>query len=820
MQRENWNRDWYFWKVNDSFAIGNGIPESACMVNVPHDAMIGEKPFAESQNVNNTGFRDSSVYKYAKKLMVPSEEKDKLIFLKFGGVYMGATVYVNGQAAGRNMFGYSTFYVDLTPLLKYNAENLIMVSVRGAMKNSRWYSGAGIYRDVTLLKSDRCRIKEDSVQLTTLEADQEMAVLMLRGQITNQHAQNMNIRVSYEITDKEGNCVAKASFRQFVKEQSDVSFQRRAAVELPYLWSSETPDLYQCSVSLYEMLPEGEVLLDTQETAFGIRTIVADTKRGFRVNGKTVKLRGACIHHDSGLLGSATYETAQYRQIAKLKQAGFNAIRMAHHPIGEALLRACDHLGMYVMEETFDMWQSCKSDFDYGMFFEDQWRNDVALMVQKDYNHPSVVMYSVGNEIPEFGTDAGAGFCAEISDYIRSMDDTRLLTCGINGIFITGDHLDEIVTEILKDSDIKPSGTVNDYLTVMDNYMPELVAHPVVDENIDKICALLDVAGYNYMTSRYEADAVNYPDRVMVGSETYPPQIAKNWEIIKRTDSVIGDFTWTGWDYMGESGIGLPAYHFGEGGFSAQFPATLAYVGDIDITGFRRPMSYYRELVFEQTKTPYIAVQNPQHYGEKPMLTPWILGDLTASWTWPECEDKPVIVEVYSAGDEVELICNGVLLGRQPAGEANQYRAYFETTYQPGTLLAVSYEKGAEIGRRELKTVTGDTVLQVCVEDMKDYVPEQTTEKGILQYIFLSIVDTEGTLDYNKREKLKAEISGVAEWMVCGNADPRSLQVPPEPEFETFEGKAQIIVRKKNAREPVTLTIYRLSNDSVQTVTF
>ena len=257
MQRENWNRAWHFWKVNDSFAIGNGIPESAVLVNVPHDAMIHEKPFAESQNANNTGFRDSSVYKYAKTLTVASEDRDKLFLLKFEGVYMGAAVYVNGQAAGRNMFGYSTFYVDITPFLKYDAENLIMVSVRGAMKNSRWYSGAGIYRDVTLLKSDRCHIKEDSIQLTTLEADQEMAVLMLRGQIANQHARNMKVRVSYEITDKEGNCVAKASFRQFVKEQSELSIQRRFFVEHPYLWSGETPDLYQCSVSLYEMLPGG-----------------------------------------------------------------------------------------------------------------------------------------------------------------------------------------------------------------------------------------------------------------------------------------------------------------------------------------------------------------------------------------------------------------------------------------------------------------------------------------------------------------------------------------------------------------------------------
>lgn len=812
MQRKNWNRGWYFWKINNSFAIGNGIPKEARMLNLPHDAMIEAKPFAESVNGNNAGFRDSAVYKYAKKLYVSRKNLDKLYFLKFEGVYMNASVYVNGQAAGRNLLGYSTFYADLTPFLKYDADNLITVDIRGAMKNSRWYPGAGIYRDVTLLKAERCHIESDSIHLTPLEADADMAVLKLQGRIINRNARKMQIRFSYKITDEKGNIVAEGSFRQTVGEQKTLSVQRKFTVKAPNLWSAETPQMYCCEAHLYETLPDGEHLLDRQKTDFGIRTIQADANRGLRINGKPVKLRGGCIHHDSGLLGTATYETAQYRQIYKMKQAGFNAIRMAHHPASEALMRACDHLGLYIMEESFDMWNSCKSDFDYAISFEDQWRNDVALMIQKDYNHPSVILYSIGNEIPEFGTDAGAALCAEMCEYIRSMDDTRLLTCGMNGIYMAGGHLDEIVRDILKESDIKPSGTVNDYLTIMDHHMPELVTHPAVDEAIEKVCAPLDVAGYNYMTSRYEADDKKYTDRVMVGSETYPPQIAQNWSIIKRTNSVIGDFTWTGWDYIGEAGIGIPAYHFGEGGFSAQFPAILAYSGDIDITGFRRPMSYYREIVFGQTVTPYIAVQNPNHYGETPMLTPWVLGDLTASWTWPGCDGKPAIVEVYSAGDEVELLQDAISLGRQPAGEPNNFRVYFETTYRPGTLTAISYESGNEIARRELKSVNGDTKLTVFAEDMSAYIPTQTEEKGILQYVAIAVTDAEDTLDYNSNEKLTAEISGNIEEMLCGNADPKSTHMPSNPEFETFEGKAQIIVRKKNTTGTVTLKVRRMSD--------
>lgn len=830
MYKENWNREWYFWEVNNSFAIGNGIPREARILNLPHDAMIENKPFAKSVNGNNTGFRDSAVYKYAKNLYVSRKDQDKLYFLKFEGVYMNSAVYVNGQAAGRNLFGYSTFYADLTPFLKYDANNLITVDVRGAMKNSRWYSGAGIYRDVTLLKSERCHIEADSVRLTTLEADETMAVLKLQGRIVNRNARKMQVCFAYQITDENGNVAAKAAFRQAIGEHDTLLLQRKFTVKAPKLWSAEAPRMYYCEAKLCEVLPEGEalpegevllegealpegeVLLDSQKTSFGIRTIQADPDRGLRINGKAVKLRGGCIHHDSGLLGAATYETVKYRQLYKMKQAGFNAVRTAHQPASEALLRACDHLGMYIMEESFDMWNSCKSDFDYGISFEDQWQNDIALMIQKDYNHPSVIFYSVGNEIPEFGTDSGAVLCAKMCEYIRSMDDTRLLTCGINGIYMAGEHLDEIVGDILKESDIKPSGTVNDYMTVMDHHMPKLVTHPIVSEAIEKICAPLDVAGYNYMTARYEADDKKYADRVMVGSETYPPQIAKNWRIIKRTNSVIGDFTWTGWDYMGESGIGIPSYHFGEGGFSAQFPAILAYSGDFDITGFRRPMSYYREIVFGQTTTPYIAVQNPNHYGETPVLTPWVLGDLTASWTWPKCDGKPVIVEVYSAGDEVELLQDGVSLGKQPAGEESDYRAYFEAICRPGTLTAISYEGGQEIGRRELKSVSGHTKLTALAENMSAYIPAPSKEKGIMQYVAITVTDAEGTLDYNSNEKLIAEISGDVEEMLCGNADPRSVHIPSEPEFETFEGKAQIIVRKKNAKAAATLKICRISD--------
>ncbi|MDD7177630.1 MAG: glycoside hydrolase family 2 TIM barrel-domain containing protein [Lachnospiraceae bacterium] len=372
--------------------------------------------------------------------------------------------------------------------------------------------------------------------------------------------------------------------------------------------------MYRICSKLYE----NNELLDENMETFGIRTLSVDPKHGFCVNGKTVKLRGSCIHHDSGILGAATFYDAEYRRVRMLKEAGFNAIRMAHHPAASALLRACDELGMYVMDEAFDMWQRCKSDHDYGLFFDECWEKDVEAMVRKDFNHPCVVMYSIGNEIPEIGTDHGAKMCHDISEKIKESDPTRYTLASINGIFAASDVIQGIVAELLNEQEAagEISGDVNNFMAVMDANTDKIVVHNEITKRLDKACAYTDIAGYNYMTARYELDGRIRPNRVIVGSETYPPAIAKNWELVESLDHVIGDFTWTGWDYLREAGIGVPAYQFGEGGFSAVYPCMLAYCGDIDITGHRRPASYYREIVFGLRQTPYIAVQNPYQYGK------------------------------------------------------------------------------------------------------------------------------------------------------------------------------------------------------------
>lgn len=803
MIEQKWNEDWKFWVDKDSFALVWDIPEIARDITLPHDAMIEKPANPDSLNGGNTGFRDGDVYTYVKMLHAPEEYKEKTIMLKFEGVYMNAFVYVNGQLAAKSPFGYTTFYAPLNDFLKYGEDNEIRVQVRaGAMTNSRWYSGAGIYRDVYLLESGLTHIVPEGVQVKTENADDAYATLKVATELENKTAVSQDLVIETVIKDNEENVVAKECTFATIFAGENRTLQQRILVDNPKLWSADNPKLYTFETKVYENT-EAKELLDEAVDTFGIRTLAVDAKRGFRVNGKSVNLRGGCIHHDSGLLGAATYEDAQYRQILKMKEAGFNAIRMSHHPMAPAMLRACDEIGMYVMDETFDMWNRLKSNYDYGLYFQEWWEKDVTAMVRKDYNHPSVILYSVGNEIPEIGTDKGAQTCQEISDKIRSLDDTRYTLASINGVFAAGDAVDQIVADVAANlsAEDKIDGNVNDFMSLMDAHMDEIVVHDAISKRLEKACAGIDVAGYNYMTARYEKDGETYPNRVIVGSETYPPEIARNWDLVERLPHVIGDFTWTGWDYIGEAGVGIPAYKWGEGGFGAGFPAQLAYPGDFDITGFRRPASYYREAVFGLSKKPYITVQNPTHYGEFLIKTPWVISDSTANWNWNGMEGKPAIVEVYAQGDEVELFLNETSLGKKPAGKEAGFRTLFETTYEPGTLVAVSYENGQEIGRSELATAGAERVLAV---EQEVYAGLKHSEQELV-YVQVEMRDQNGVLAADDNQKITLSVDGEVEVLGFGSGNPKPNYNFNEGVTELFGGRAQIIIKKPE--EDVTLTV-------------
>ena len=779
MKQIKWNDNWKFWPDKDAFALVWNIPENARDITLPHDAMIEKPAHADSPNGGNTGYRDGGNYTYVKHLTLTEEELGKKYILRFDGVYCHALVYVNEQLAGSEAYGYSTFYVNLTPWLREGVNEIRVQARNAGMTNSRWYSGSGIYRDVTLLTSGDTYLEPDMVQVTTESADAESAVLSVRTTVINESLSARTLFLTSTVKNAAGDTEREERTRFFLMAGERKTLTQRILVKSPALWSENSPALY----TLESRLCDGETELDAASTRFGIRTLSLDAVHGLRVNGETVKLRGACIHHDSGVLGAATYKDAQTRQIKLLKEAGFNAVRISHHPAAPALLDACDELGMFVMDEFSDMWTRAKNDLDYALDFEKWWETDVALMVRKDFNHPSVVLYSVGNEIPEIGTDFGSELCAKIAGLMKSLDLTRFTTAGINGVFAAGDQMGRILADLSKDMQASGEieGNVNDFMTVMDTKMDQIVVHDAISERLEKACASLDVAGYNYMAARYEPDSVNYPNRVMVGSETYPPDIARNWALVEKLPAVIGDFTWTGWDYIGEAGVGIPAYRFGEGGFGAQYPCQLAYCGDIDLTGFRRPLSFYREIVFGLRREPYIAVQDPHHFGEPLIKTPRVMSDADASWDWPGCEGKPIIVEVYAPEGEVELFVSGKSVGRQ---KTEKCRALFETFYEPGEIRAVSH--GLETA---LSTPVGETTLTLSCEPLGEE----------LVWLAAELRGENGAPVTSADELLTAEVEG-AELLGFGSGDPKPMLNYNEGRAKTYKGRAQLILKKRGVK--------------------
>lgn len=798
MKAQLFNQNWKFWVDQNAFALVWTVPDTAKDVTLPHDAMLEDLPYPESPNQGKAAFRDGKPYTYVTYITPSEEDRSKTLMLKFEGVYMNAKVYINEQFAAKCPYGYSGFYVPLDGYLRYGERNEIRVAVKNnGMPSSRWYPGGGIYRDVYLLTGGKAYIKPEGVQVATEHLLGDIATLRIRTELKNRCCHNRSLTLITRVVDADGAEAAREVTPVTLFEAEERTVTRRVTVRAPKLWSAETPYLYTVETSLYD----GDTLLDCDRTVTGIRTLSLDAANGLCVNGACVKLRGACVHHDCGVLGAATYYDAEYRRIRLMKQAGFNAIRMSHHPAAPVLLRVCDELGMYVMDESFDMWHRFKGDSDYALFFEEWWEKDLEAMVRKDFSHPCVLLYSVGNEIPEVGTDHGVKTCHELCEKLRALDPTRYTLASVNGVFAAGDRMGEILGDIIANlpPDQLPDGDVNDFMTVQAAHMDKIVRHPIITARLERAFAPCDVAGYNYMEARYEEDIAAYTDRIIVGSETNPPAIAGNWALVKRYPQLIGDFLWTGWDYLGEAGLGVPGYEPGEGGFGAQFPCQLSYCGDLDITGFRRPLSYFHELIYGLRTDPYIAVQRPDKHGVPLMRTPWILSDSVSGWTYPGMEGKPVTVEVYAAGDEVELLLNGVSLGRKPAGNSAGYYVLFEATYQPGTLEAVSYADGLVIGKTCLTTADGPCHLAVEAEPAG-------TEEGLI-YLNLTKLAQNGAVATHADERITITALSNLRVMGFGSGNPKPLYSYTDTQTETFNGRALLVVQKIDPAQSASVTL-------------
>ena len=778
MERISFNKGWKVWKDMDPFELVFRVPDDAQAVELPHDAMFHEEQKQGAANGGYTGNIDAGEYKYYKQFYVPEEYRGGHVMLQFEGIYRNACVFVNQSKVGESAYGYTDFTVDIGDYLQYGADNDILVAVKCGTRSSRWYSGAGIYRNVWLIRGGSLCVKPYGLRITTLDVDEDGALVCISARIHNDSLSAGTVQVNVSIRELAGKVVTNNTYPVRIGSRQSLEFRKNIYIDHAKLWDEITPNLYQVVFTVTDQSGAEDVT----EITSGIRKLSVDSRHGLRVNGRGVKLRGACIHHDQGILGTATYDDYEYRRVKRLKEAGFNAIRSAHNPASQALLKACDRLGVYVMDELVDVWNKSKVSYDYAVDFARNWESDIEHMVEDDYNHPSVILYSTGNEIFEICTEKGFETSRMLSDKFHELDTTRYTTNGINGAFAAGDGLAKIVDDITNGEADTGKGDVNVFMAAMETNMPGIVAHPILGGILEKLETTMDVIGYNYMTSRYLMDAKRYSDRVMVGTETYPKQIAENWDAITRCPAVIGDFTWTGWDYLGE--------------VTAVYPDLMNTGGDISLTGCRRPTSYYREIVFGLTKKPCIAVQDPERYGIVRNFGPWCYTDCTFNYSYEGQEGKPILIQVYSGGDSVELFQNGKSLGVQPCGKETRFETQFNTVYVPGELTVAAYEAGVEIGRTSLKTSGKAEKLALMAERYET-----------LAFINIDVLDQDGLLVADSKAPLSIEVTGAARLLAFGGVGALHRKGYELSQTTAGEGHALAILKLEKGGGKVTVTV-------------
>lgn len=770
MLRHRVNRGWTFWK--------EGQEEKKRVLDLPHDAMLEEKRDPEMEAGSATGYYPGGRYYYAKTLYGLEEWEDKSLILEFEGVYMDSTVYLNGEKAGGRRYGYSNFFVDLTGKLRIGQQNELRVEVDNShTPNSRWYSGSGIYRSVNLWIGGKIHFPPEGIRAET--ASLEPPAVRVQAEVDR----NEDLEIDWEVYDR-GKLAASGQGRS-------------AEIRIPggKPWSAEEPNLYE----LKAVLKSRGAVQDEAAVTFGLRTLSWNSREGFLVNGRSVKLKGGCIHHDNGPLGACSYEKAEYRRVRRLKEFGYNAVRYAHNPAGKDFLEACDHLGMYVLEETFDQWEISKNPYDYASCFDTEWKKDIGALVAKDYNHPSVILYCIGNEISDTGLPQGAELAEMLNSELHRLDATRPTTIAINPMLsVLASRQAEDQKEKKNQEKIAGSQEFNEMVAQIGRMMSSI--HPRELEGLIGGCeSAVDIAGYNYGQSFYEGTHELVPERVILSTETYPSQMADNWKTVLEHPYVIGDFMWTAWDYLGESGVGLPVYGVSEAPFSKPYPCRSAYCGSFDLTGYPESQAYCAAVIWGCYDRPYLCVRPVSHSGEPCTLGFWRLTDALPSWTWPGQEGKDAEVVVFSGGDSVELFQDGVSLGRKTVED---WRCSFHAVYRPGRLEAVQYDSsGREMARGELATEGEETELVLQPED------REIRADGLdLAYVDILLTDGAGKLKLSEERRVRIRVEGSGYLVALGSGNPVSEESFRSDACRTWHGRELAVVRSDGTRGRIRIT--------------
>lgn len=769
MRKTDFNKNWSY-RILDS-------DNAYQMVTIPHDAMCTEKRDLSSKGRHNIGWFVCNDYEYVKKFDIPADYENKRIIFEFEAVYHDAEVYVNGKKLAYRPYGYTNFYVDATEAIRAGEKNTIRVIARNAdQPNSRWYSGTGMFRPIWMYVGGEKYINVNGLKVSTLECDETKKTATL--DINLNTSQAGEVKLLLKTTD--GKLVVS-------KETTDRNISWK--LDDIVLWSPSKPYLYELTAIFGE---------DEVTETIGIRKLEWTPKNGITINGQHVILKGACIHHDNGLLGACSYYEAEERRVRLLMENGYNAIRCAHNPCSKELLKACDKLGMLVMDEYVDMWYIHKNQYDYALHMQEWWKEDLKEMVEKDYNHPSVIMYSTGNEVAETGEKKGIALTKSMTEYIHSIDESRPVSCGINiffnflysmGFGVYSD--DKAKKEAKKSESNKRKKAVGSefYNTLAgllgDKTMKLGATLHMCDVKTRDAYANMDVAGYNYGIYRYRHDLKKYPNRLILGSETFCKDAYAFYELAKKEPRLVGDFVWSGMDYIGEAGIGSWEYSDYAPVETEDAGWLTAGSGRLDILGFADGEALYTRVALEKETGPYIAVK-PVYQSGKHTPSAWKMTDAKASWSWENCEGKQASVEVYARAHSVELILNGRIIGRKIL--KNKCNTSFKLPYQPGTLEAVARdEAGREIGRSSLTSASTVTRLKLTAE-------ADSVKKDGLVYVRMEYVDDKDIWKPMERHTLQLELTG-GELLGFGNACPYNKVGYWTNHTETYYGRALAVAR-------------------------
>ncbi len=753
----------YNWKFNlgdtPAASANNFDDKNWRTLDLPHDWSIEGIINPENPTGGDGGFFPAGIGWYRKTLTVPASWKGKCISIYFEGVYMNSQVFINGKSLGVHPYGYTSFCYDLTPYVNYNKDNILSVRVDNSMqKNCRWYSGSGIYRHVWMIITDPIHVAHWGVAITTPFVSSAKATVQIKTRVMNETNTSQRIILKIRLRDAKSKNSGNNQLTVELLPNSEKEITQTIIVSKPMLWTPETPHLFEVQVQIVK----NKNVIDNFKTSFGIRSIKFSAENGFQLNGKTMKINGGCVHHDNGCLGAAAFDRAEERRVELLKEAGFNAIRTSHNPPSEAFLAACDRLGMMVIDEAFDGWKEQKNKYDYASIFNEWWQRDLESMVFRDRNHPSIIMWSIGNEVIERKKPEAVETAKMLVNCVRKIDPTRPVTSAMT----TWD----------KDWEI---------------FDPLMAAH--------------DVCGYNYELGRAESDHKRVPARIIVQTESYPKDAFENWKLVQNNNYVIGDFVWTALDYLGESGIGrwyysgdIPGEHW-EGNL---FPWHGAYCGDIDLTGWRKPISHYRSMLYNNTEKLYMAVREPEPKPIEIKVTKWAVWPTWESWTWPGFEGKALQVEIYSKYPKVRLYLNNKLIGEQVTTEKQQFKATFTVPYAPGELRAVGVLDNKEVETTLLKTAGSAAKIKLTADHSTILANGQD-----LSFITIEITDKDGILQPNAENRLTFKVEGTGVIAGVANANLKDVDSYVGFSRNAWKGRAMVVIRSTHAAGNIKLTV-------------